>query len=176
MEHIKVGVFDDHEIFAHGVMAVVGEDPTIGRVTVDPGDAGDVDVAVTSFPRMVDLGLSCPVVVCVTERELAVMPSLEAASAVLLRESVTPEQLLGALHAAAAGLRIEAATSVPDVLDTRCREILRLLADGAGTREISEVLGYSERTIKGAIQQAQQLLGARSRAQAVAVALKSALI
>jgi DNA-binding NarL/FixJ family response regulator len=66
-------------------------------------------------------------------------------------------------------------SAVPD-LDTRTVEVLRLIADGAGTREISSELGYSERTIKTVIAEAVRGLGARNRAHAVAEAMRRALI
>lgn len=178
MSRITVGVFDEHAIYSHGVAAVLAEDPAVSSITLAPADAPNVDVAVTSLRMLRELELRCPAVVCVPERELATLGGIErGASALLQRETVTPEQLCGAVHAAAAGLRIENSSSGGvELLDRRTREILRLLADGAGTREISERLGYSERTIKGAIHQAQVSLGARSRAQAVALALRTSAI
>jgi DNA-binding NarL/FixJ family response regulator len=178
MDRITVGVFDEHEIFSHGIAAVLADDPAVDRVTLDPSAGASVDVAVTSLRMLRELDLACPTVVCVPGRELVSLRGMErGASALLERETVTPEQLCGAVHAAAAGLRIELASAAAiELLDSRTRAILRLLADGAGTREISQQLGYSERTIKAAIRQAQLSLGARSRAQAVALALRTSAI
>lgn len=177
MHQISVGVFDEHMIFRHGVVAVLAEDPGVGEVAVATETPTSIDVAVMS-PRMFrELTPNCPVVICAPRGELAALTHDEStAAAVLERESVTPDQLRCAVHAAAAGLRIETPPAPVTALDVRSREILRLLADGAGTREISEELGYSERTVKGVIQQAQRVLGARSRAQAVALALRTAVI
>lgn len=178
MGQIRVGVFDEHAIFSHGVAAVLADDPAIGIVTIDPSEAPVVDVAVISLRMLRQLDLTCPAVVCVPGRDLAGLGAAErGASALLERETVTPEQLCGAVHAAAAGLRIEATSAAGvELLDGRTRAILRMLADGAGTREIADRLGYSERTIKAAIHQAQISLGARSRAQAVALALRTSAI
>ena len=99
--------------------------------------------------------------------------------AVLPRASLTPERLVGAVHAAAAGLRIdEGGPAGPQGgrLDDRRLAVLRLLADGADTLEISQHLRYSERTIKGLIQDIERELGARSRAQAVAQGIRRGLI
>ena len=57
-----------------------------------------------------------------------------------------------------------------------CAGILRLLAEGADTLDISRQLRYSERTIKGLIQDIERELGARSRAQAVARGIRRGLI
>jgi DNA-binding CsgD family transcriptional regulator len=55
-------------------------------------------------------------------------------------------------------------------------EILRLLAIGCGTREISEMVGCSERTVKYAIREAERHLEARSRAHVVAEAIRQGMI
>ena len=54
--------------------------------------------------------------------------------------------------------------------------MLRLLAEGADTLQISRELSYSERTIKSLIQDVERELGARSRAQAVARGIREGLI
>ena len=64
----------------------------------------------------------------------------------------------------------------PSGLDQRLLEVLRLLAAGETTKTISAKLSYSERTIKTLIRQAEFELGARSRAQAVAEAIRRGLI
>ncbi len=84
-----------------------------------------------------------------------------------------------ATRAAAAGLRIDEGRSGrvhPGRLDHRRLEVLRLLADGADTQQISQQLRYAERTIKGLIQDIERELGARSRAQAVARGIREGLI
>src|SRR5439155_432910 len=77
-------------------------------------------------------------------------------AAVLPRERLVCEQLLAAVRAAAAGLRVNAnddfGSGIEHVhLDPRRREVLRLLAEGADTAAISETLSYSVRTIKSLI-------------------------
>ncbi|MGH2720451.1 MAG: LuxR C-terminal-related transcriptional regulator, partial [Actinomycetota bacterium] len=64
----------------------------------------------------------------------------------------------------------------PDRLELRELEVLRMLAAGAGTREIAEALCYSERTVKTLIQEVERELGARSRAQAVAEGIRLGII
>lgn len=55
-------------------------------------------------------------------------------------------------------------------------EVLRLLADGHSTREISDKLSYSERTIKNILSTTITRLGVRNRAHAVAYALRAGLL
>ncbi|OXM52931.1 helix-turn-helix transcriptional regulator [Amycolatopsis alba] len=54
--------------------------------------------------------------------------------------------------------------------------VLRLIAEGKDTAEIGEAMGYSQRTIKNILHQAQRRLALRNRAQAVAEAIRSGLI
>ena len=62
------------------------------------------------------------------------------------------------------------------IIEGRELEVLRLLAQGAGTREIAQSLSYSERTVKTLIQEIGRELGARSRAQAVAEGIRLGII
>jgi DNA-binding NarL/FixJ family response regulator len=54
--------------------------------------------------------------------------------------------------------------------------VLRLIADGRLTREVATELCYSERTVKTVLRDAVVKLGARSRSQAVASAVRAGLI
>jgi DNA-binding NarL/FixJ family response regulator len=55
-------------------------------------------------------------------------------------------------------------------------EVLRLVADGFDTAEISEKLGYSERTVKTVLHDINSRLQLRNRCHAVAYALREGLI
>lgn len=177
MDGITVGVLDEHQIFAEGVLAVLRDDPSITEVSLFRDPLPTVDVAVLSLNAIVQQDVGCPVVACVAGHDMqSVLLHQNAVFAVLARETVTADQLCSAVHAAASGLRIQSAHHSADSLSERSVTVLQMLAAGADTREISTHLGYSERTIKEAIQQAQRSLGARSRAQAVALAMRSALI
>lgn len=61
-------------------------------------------------------------------------------------------------------------------LTPREQDVLRLIADGHGTREVAEELCYSERTVKSVLHDAVTKLGARSRSHAVAHAVREGLI
>jgi DNA-binding NarL/FixJ family response regulator len=54
--------------------------------------------------------------------------------------------------------------------------VLRLIAEGRLTREVATELAYSERTVKAALRDAVVKLGARSRSQAIARAVREGLI
>ena len=61
-------------------------------------------------------------------------------------------------------------------LTPREQHVLGLIADGLATREVSELLCYSERTVKSVLHDAVTKLGARSRSEAVAHAVRDGLI
>jgi DNA-binding NarL/FixJ family response regulator len=61
-------------------------------------------------------------------------------------------------------------------VSAREQRVLRLLADGADTREIAHRLCYSERTVKTVIQDIANRFGLRNRAHAVAYAIRQGLI
>lgn len=73
----------------------------------------------------------------------------------------------------AAEVRPPAATFV---LTQRERDVLRLLARGAGTVEIAREMGISATTVRNHVQNLLGKLGAHNRLQAVSVALRHGLV
>ncbi len=180
---IKVGVVEEHEIFRRGLVVSLSEDPLISVVVATSSDfMEDVDIAVASPKAASGERFQCPLVVCSGD---ARVPNhggeINDVVAMLPRSTLTAEQLLAAVHAAAAGLRVsvrgpDPRPSVATSLDSRSQDVLRLLAKGAATREIAERLSYSERTIKSVIREIERALGASTRAQAVAYGIRHRLI
>jgi DNA-binding NarL/FixJ family response regulator len=170
---IKVAVVDENEIFRRGLSVCLSEDPSIELVGVR-----EADVAVVSPLAAGRRRYRCPLVMCGDgARNDQVGDNVVLGT--LVRASVRPEQLVATVHAAAAGLEVRAdrrcAAGNPP-LDSRCLAVLAMLADGAGTYEISESLHYSERTIKALISEIQRALDARTRAHAVAAGIRLGVI
>jgi DNA-binding NarL/FixJ family response regulator len=180
MEAVRVGVVEEHGIFRRGIVACLGEDPSLEVVfeAADADAAPELDVAVVDSRAAARHSLSCPLVVCGERSTLTITDN--AVHAILPRSSLTPEQLVATVRAAAVGLRVNPSGGRRDEatawLDNRSVEVLRMLAQGADTREISESLRYSERTIKGLIHDIERKFDARTRAQAVAEGIRSGLI
>jgi len=65
---------------------------------------------------------------------------------------------------------------VQDTLSRREQEVLALLAQGAANKEIAAQLHITERTVKAHVTSIFNKLGVNSRAEAVAVALRSGLL
>ena len=102
--------------------------------------------------------------------------------------SATPQELAGAVRAVHAGLlalhpdalapsRVgDAAVEAGAPLTPREREIVELMAEGASNRTIALQLAISRHTVKFHVASILAKLGARSRAEAVAVALRRGLL
>lgn len=181
---VRVAIVDENDIFRRGLVACIDADRALE--VVFEGSTGPVtghpDTAVGSVAFVRNELIQCPVLVCTDDpATFAHRPSSNRVVAVLPRSALTERQLVAAVRAAAAGLCVDIATatgysSEERPFPERSTEVLRLLAEGAGTREISGSVGYSERTVKSVIQEIQREFGARSRAQVVAQAIRRGLI
>ena len=178
VNQIDVAVFDEHEIFRRGTVGCLAADPLM-RVVAEGSEPMpvDADVAVVSMRVATNHEFRCPLVVCDPgEPTTKPLTADDGVLAVLIRNHVSADQLVSAVRAASVGLSIQPSPRPSGSLDSRSIEVLQLLAEGAATKEISDKMGYSERTIKGIIRDISIGLGARSRAHAVATALREHLI
>ena len=180
---IRVAVVEENDIFRRGILACLEGDDAI-EVVFD-GPSGPVpataDVAIASEPAAAGIACARPTLVCsdaVRAADRGRAPGNVVA--VLPRSQLTEDQLGAAVRAAASGLRVDVTvdeTGYPSAgLPERSLQILRLLAIGYGTREISDTVGCSERTVKYAIREAERHLEARSRAHVVAEAIRQGMI
>jgi NarL family two-component system response regulator YdfI len=109
--------------------------------------------------------------------------------AILPREA-TMDEILAAIRAAHAGLvlldpevtqelaaRVPAQSlSVPEDLTRREIEVLRMLAEGLGNRQMASQLGISDHTIKFHISSILDKLGAATRTEAVTMGIRMGII
>ncbi len=166
---------------------------TEADVVLLDGDLGGVD----SFVQEVTIEGGARIVMCV--QDVTAGRVVEAigngAAGALARDSLTPETLIAAVTAVAAGIyALDAAslraltgsvspTSHRDRLaratgqfTAREQLVLRLVAAGLSNREIAQQLSYSERTIKAILHDVVTKLGVKSRSQAVALAVRERMI
>ena len=152
-----------------------------------------------AFIRRVHDCLQIPVLACSpTSADCDVLSVVECGAAgVLVKESLDPEALAGSVDAVLAGSSVMLAAVLTQLLQgltrvsrevleprglslsrltERERQVLVLLAQGRATREVAQELSYSERTVKSIVHDAVTKLGARSRTQAVAFAVREGLI
>jgi len=158
-----------------------------------------VDETVLRILRAIQRG-SAPrtVLIAAALDESTVVAAAEAGVSGLLRRSeVTAERLLEVVRKVAAGEAAVPADLLARLLDQvgklqrqvlsprglrfsglseREIEVLRLLADGLDTGEIARRLSYSERTIKAVLHDVTARFQLRSRAHAVAYAVREGLI
>src|SRR5213078_2406335 len=108
MQLIRVGVVDEHGIFMRGVVACLDEDPLleVTHAAAEGQPPEELDVAVVSPKAAKSHEFSCPLVVCGERYEAGA--SANVVRAVLPRSSLTPEQLVATVRAAAVGLRVDA--------------------------------------------------------------------
>jgi DNA-binding NarL/FixJ family response regulator len=108
--------------------------------------------------------------------------------------AASPDAIIAAIHAAAAGLTVLSGAGLQTLEDERGAvaraanavdgpavtpretEILRLLAEGLGNKTIARRLGISEHTVKAHVSSILVKLGAGSRAEAVALGARAGLI
>ncbi|MDQ4048294.1 MAG: response regulator transcription factor [Actinomycetota bacterium] len=151
------------------------------------------------FIRKAHAAMGTPIVVCSSARdEDGVLASIRAgAVGCLCKDTLTHDTLAAGVRAADEG----AGVMEPELLGTilrsisrasqeilepngmsrarltaREQQVLRLIADGHPTREVAEELAYSERTVKNVLHDAVTKMNARSRSQAVALAVREGLI
>jgi DNA-binding NarL/FixJ family response regulator len=148
----------------------------------------------TDFVTAVGEAASAPVVVCSSlTTEDAVLAVLQAGAAgVLRKDTLTTETLASAVRAAVNGTGVVTSELLHELLENlstngdgkpaptrltdREQQVLSLIAAGHPTREVAQQLCYSERTVKNVLHDVVTKMGARSRAQAVAHAVREGLI
>jgi DNA-binding NarL/FixJ family response regulator len=134
------------------------------------------------------------VVVCSSHcTEDAVLGALQAgAVGVLRKDTLTTDSLASAVRAVTSGSGVVTPELLRDLLDGLARDangkpaaarltdreqqVLALIAAGHPTREVALKLCYSERTVKNVLHDVVTKMGARSRSQAVAHAVREGLI
>ncbi|MBI1211820.1 MAG: DNA-binding response regulator [Alphaproteobacteria bacterium] len=152
----------------------------------DPARRAALEVIVTGFGHML-ASSDTDVILSDGDHELSpqaptvVLGSRDDHCAGLLPSDATPAQIDAALHAVAAGLIVRANTEVAfgelsepcqALLTPRETEVLVAISEGLNNKEIARRLEISHHTVKFHIESLLRKLGARSRAEAVAVGMK----
>jgi DNA-binding NarL/FixJ family response regulator len=185
----RVGVVHEHEVLRRGIASCLADDDSLevafaepeppGTPGPRPSERASIDVAVVSPAALRGRFLPWPLVVVSPNDAPVAIGNGAPIHATIPLETATSERLTAAVRAVAAGLRIDPPAlsfSPAKRFDERRLAVLRMIADGATTKAISEQLCYSERTIKSLIRDVEYELRAHSRAQAVAEAIRQGLI
>ena len=186
------------------LLRAVSEDPTIRVAGMAPtfpflrslmsetsADLALVDLqsqpdSAVSRDWLFELMAAVPVLLLDSDFDQAVFNRiLQARIGGMLHADASPEQIIHAIRSVASGLMIFDSALMPrrsedepvaEPLTARETEVLRLLADGLGNKEIAAHLNISEHTIKFHIRSILGKLGASSRTEAVSRGLRSGLI
>ena len=204
MRMTDIMVVESHAVFRQGLVSCLDGFDGIGRVEAVSSIAeawshpalGEAQVVLVDalldgaadFVASVLQFTDTRVVALASTDQLERLTRLVDAGAVaaLVREDLTPERLGLSLRAVAAGATTMLATyrtqlpsdsvAAGPELTSREQRVLALVADGLPTREIGEELHYSERTVKKVLGDVVVKLGARSRSQAIARAVRQGII
>jgi DNA-binding NarL/FixJ family response regulator len=194
---ITVLIADDHRLLRSGLATLLGAAEDVEVVGEAADGAQAVDVATAAQPDVVLMDLSMPVVDGVqATRMLAeqlpackvvvltsfaersrVNDALRAGAVGYLLKDCTPEDLLAAVRAAAAGhvpldprvagALLPSRTDPPaEMLSDREQEVLLLAADGLANKQIGRRLGISESTVKVHLANIYRRIGVADRTSA----------
>jgi len=193
----RVVVFCDREVIAHGLVGLLPEEwrdraeiagdiaalelAVFRSVTATIVDAGHVEAAQAARLTRSRGG---SVVVLIGSIRDSMSPALnEDADAIVVRDEVEPLTLRVALAAGRLGMRLQPRALPPTasppqhdaaqtLLGETAQRALELLADGLRDAEIALELNLSESSVRKLIQRSVRRVGARTRCQAVAAAVR----
>ncbi len=143
-----------------------------------------------AIPRLVAVSADTKVVVLTAyDTDERVFGALRAGAKGYLLKGAAADEIARAVRAVYAGgsaleprvaARVVAEVRSPrrgaGVLSERERQVLRLVADGRPTKQIARALSITERTVKFHVASASRKLGADTRAQAAALAVRRGLL
>lgn len=195
---IRVLLVDDHAVVRSGLemLLATAEDIEVAGTAADGAEA--VDVAARVRPDVILMDLSMPGVdgIEATRRIVAADPdahvvvltsfsdtrrildALDAGAIGYLLKHAGPDEVLGAIRAAAAGgspldpkaaralLEAQRGRRPAETLSPREREVLRLVARGLANKAIARRLEITERTVKAHLTNIFSAIGVTDRTQA----------
>ena len=202
---ITVLLADDHEVVREGLRLALLRSPHIRVVGEAPDGETAVSLAERRRPDVVVMDLRMPgmdgieateeimrrlpdakVLIFTAYSERALLQrGLESGARGYILKEAPHETLLRAIEKVAAGetfvdpslmAALTQSRGGTDVLTPREREILQLLADGMSNVDVAAKLFISQETVKSHVRHILAKLEADTRTQAVAIALRDAMI
>jgi DNA-binding NarL/FixJ family response regulator len=205
---IRVAIADDHRVVRVGLEQLLDTFPDIDLVGSADGGQAAVELCISQKPDVLLLDLAMPDLdgIGVTKRlgEAAsgtkvvlftsfsdregIIAALDAGAVGYLLKDAEPEEIHGAIRAAARGespLAPKAASALLSEhreksparveLTPREHEVLALIIAGSSNKQIARRLGISEKTVKGHLTNIFQRIGVTDRTQAALWAERSGL-
>ncbi len=204
-DEISVLIVDDHEVVREGLRLSLLRSPQIRVVGEAPDGETAIALAERRRPDVIIMDLRMPgmdgieateeilkqapdaaVIVFTAYSERALLSrSLESGAKGYILKEAPHETLLRAIEKVAGGDTFVDPALMPnlvqgrdggDSLTQREREILQLLADGMSNADVAQRLFISQETVKSHVRHILVKLEADTRTQAVAIALREAMI
>ncbi len=204
-EEITCLLADDHEVVREGLRLALSRSQRIRVIGEAADGASAVALAERRRPDVVIMDLRMPdmdgleateliaekapgtavlIFTAYGERSL-LQRGLESGALGYILKETPHETLVRAIEKVAAGetfvdpglmAEVVSARGQPDILTPREREILQLLADGMSNVDVAAKLFISQETVKSHVRHILAKLEADTRTQAVAIALREAMI
>jgi len=201
---VRVLLCDDHMIPRRAIAANLALEPGIEVVGEASNGAEALDLASELRPEVIIMDLHMPVmdgfkamerireeglgarvlVLTMSEERSDVLNALRREAAGYVVKDDPPEEFVRAIKLVAKGGSYVSpgpnskryAPEPWDRLTERDKEILRLVAEGKGDREISAAVHLHERTVKKRLKEIRKLLGAENRTQAAVLAVRLGIV
>jgi len=200
---IRVLLVDDHPLMRRGIAGVLEEAPDIEIVAeADDGIQAqeryrallpDVTLMDLAMPRCGGIEAirairaedpnACIIAVTTYAGDGQIQRALEAGAAGYVLKSTLCVGVAELVRTAHAGRRVLApdlaqrlTQARPEQLTARERDVLALVAQGHGNREVARELGIAEETVKGYMSNVLQKLQASDRTHAVVIALRRGML
>ena len=201
---IRILVVDDHPLLRSGVIALIGgqTDMTViaeasnGREAIQQFRAQRPDVTLMDLqmPEMSGLDAiiairgefsDARIIVLTTYAgDVQVVRALQAGARAYLLKGAVHKELLDTIRAVHEGKKTMspqvsyeiAEHATDDALTPAEIEVLRLIAAGNANKQIADLLGITEDTVKGRVKSILSKLGANDRAHAAIIGLKRGII
>lgn len=197
----RVLIVASSAVIRAGLESLVAESPALQSVGAEP-EASVADALEELHPDVLLLHGCIPEALIAAAAERAgvvqildsptageVLQAIRAGVHSVLPRDATPDQILSAVEAAAAGMivlprqkfeELTGSLHLPHdseaTLTARELEVLRMVAEGLGNKAIAWKLGISEHTIKFHISSIFDKLNASSRTEAVAAGIRRGLL
>lgn len=204
MKKIKVLVADDHALMRIGLTTLFKTDPLLSVVGEAPDGKAAIEMTRMFSPDVVVLDLMMPCVsgleallsikTEMPETKIVILTTFAISDAIAqaidggvegaLLKSAPNEELLDTIHRVAAGDRVisneikELLNQDPPLppLSPRQRQLLEAVAQGLSNKEIAVRLDLKPNSVKGYFDILFDKLGATTRSEAVAIALRKHLL